>query len=99
MAFEFDNMFDINNKKSQSLYNPNDITKTASAGIGSGNPVQSAQQKQQNMTQGQNMQSNPYLNNSWYGGGGGDIRLRGQLKGNDIFLSNVKSRIDRMRFV
>ena len=70
MAFEFDNMFDINNKKSQSLYNPNDITKTASAGIGSGNPVQSAQQKQQNMTQGQNMQSNPYLNNSWYGGGG-----------------------------
>ena len=55
MAFELDNMLNMNKKKTQSLYNPNDITKTASAGIGSGNPVQSAQQKQQNMFQQNNM--------------------------------------------
>jgi len=75
MPKQFNSLFDLEPGKYEtpSLYNPNSIARTPSAGIGSGNPVQSAQQKQQNMSQGQNMQSNPYLNNSWYGGGGGDI--------------------------
>jgi hypothetical protein len=68
MPKQFNSLFDLEPGKYEtpSLYNPNSIARTPSAGIGSGNPVQSAQQKQQNMSQGKNTQSN-YLNNDWYG--------------------------------
>lgn len=73
MPTQFNSLFDLEPGMYNvpSLYNPNSIAKTPSAGIGSGNPVQSAQQKQQNMSQSMNTQS--MGNGGNFGTGGQDF--------------------------
>ncbi len=73
MPRKYNSLFNLE----QGMYNPNDIVRTPSAGIGSGNPVQSAQQKQQNMSQ-----SMSYSDDEWgIGGGTFDAGFTGSLGG------------------
>jgi len=69
MPRQFNSLFDVEPGMYNvpSLYNPNSIARTPSAGIGSGNPVQSAQQKQQNMSQSMSYSNEQVYDDDVYG--------------------------------